>query len=84
LLGSDEKGVFMPKPVASIGAPPASLPSPIAEVQILVYAWERGRSEIRVKFPDEAVSGRQGAAEKQAAFRTLVLAELQDGLALTA
>jgi hypothetical protein len=70
----------MAKPIASTGPPPHPLPSPIAEVQILVYALERGRSEIRVRLPDEAVSGRAGAARKQAAFRSLVLAELDEGL----
>lgn len=49
---------------------------PIGEVQILVYAWERGQSEIRVRFPNEALVD----PATKTRFARLVMAELQRSL----
>lgn len=71
----------MTKPVAEVVSEPQSrLPDPIAEVHVLVYGWERGKTEVRVKFPAEAISGKPGAAARQDQFRNLVLAELDESI----
>jgi hypothetical protein len=69
-----------PTPHAVSGTPPNYPGAPIAEVQILVHGWERGNSEVRVKFPEEAQPGRRGAAANQARFRAHVIGELEDVL----
>jgi hypothetical protein len=56
------------------------LPAPIAEVTVLIYGWEPGKSEIRVRFPDEALPGVANAEAMQAKFANLVLAELEHAL----
>jgi hypothetical protein len=71
----------MEQPVPSVVREPRfPLPDPIGEVHVLVYGWERGKTEVRVKFPDEPASGNPDAATKQAEFRSLVLAEVDDCL----
>jgi hypothetical protein len=48
----------MEQPVPSVEREPRfPLPDPIGEVHVLVYGWERGKTEVRVKFPAEAASG---------------------------
>jgi len=69
-----------PTPHAVAGAPANLAGEPIAEVQVLVHGWERGNSEVRVKFPEEAQPGRRGAAANQARFRRHVIGELEDVL----
>jgi hypothetical protein len=66
-----------PTPHAVSGTPPNQA-KPIGEVHIFVYGWERGRSEVLVKFPREAEPGRAGAAANQGKLRKLVIAELED------
>lgn len=67
-----------PTPHQVSGTPPNLPGPPIAEIQILVYSWDRGKSEVRVRFPDEAQPGAPQAAANQARLRQLAAAELND------
>jgi len=54
--------------------------SAVGEVRVLVFAMKPGQCEVRVRYPQEALSGQAGAAAKQDAFHSLVMAELQNSL----
>lgn len=64
------------RPTLEKERPQAARKSPIGEVRILVYGLEPGQTEVQVRFPDDAVTGRAGASRKQAKFRELVVSEM--------
>jgi hypothetical protein len=69
-----------PKP--SMGPAPAGYDetSAIGEVTVLVFALKPGQSEVRVRYPKDALPGQAGASAKQSHFHQLVLDELQRSL----
>lgn len=68
----------MAPPRASL-TPPAgtSFPAPIAQVTVVVFGMNQGQSAIEVSYPLAAQPGLTDAKPNQAAFHSLVLAELQ-------
>lgn len=50
--------------------------SPIGEVTVLIYDWQPGKSEVRVRYPETALQGTSVPAQQES-FRTLVMGELQ-------
>lgn len=69
-----------PKP--SMGPAPAGYheKNAIGEVTVLVFAAKPGQSEVRVRYPKDALPGQVGASAKQSDFHQLVLSELQRSL----
>ena len=72
----------MATPKPALSPPPAGYDerSAIGEVTVLVFDMKPGQSEIRVRFPSDALAGARGASAKQAAFRDLVMDELGKAL----
>lgn len=72
----------MASPKPSLRPPPPGYDetSAIGEVTVLVYALKTGRSEVRVRYPTNALPGQPGARAKQDQFHSLVLDELQKSL----
>lgn len=67
---------------------PSAMPSgfttekePIGFVTILLYGWEPGLSEVRLKFPPGAEAFQPNAAAEQARFRARMVADLDEAIA---
>jgi hypothetical protein len=56
--------------------------SAIASIEILIFDWAPGQSEIRLKLPAEAEPGQPTAVAEQAKFRARVIADLDDAIRL--
>ena len=69
----------MARPTASIETN-VQQPPAIGEVTVIVYGWEPGQCEIRVRFPDDALPGTRNAVARQSQFNGLVMAELKRSL----
>lgn len=69
----------MPQPTASTSATRTER-TPIAVINMLIYSWEPGQTEVQIRFPDETRPDRSGAVAKQTEFRNLVTTELRQAL----
>jgi hypothetical protein len=64
----------MARPTASIETD-VKQPPAIGEVTVIIYGWEPGQCEIRVRFPDDARPGLRNAEARQSEFNDLVMAD---------
>lgn len=69
-----------PKPHMASQPPGYDERSAIGEVTVLVFEMKPGRTEVRVRYPKDALPGASGAEKMQADFHRLVLDELQKSL----
>jgi hypothetical protein len=72
----------MPQPTAGLQSAPQSYSerSPIGEVTVLVFGWEAGQTEVRIRFPESALGSASEAVKDRERFRDLILREVGNGL----
>lgn len=49
----------------------------VGEVTVLVFALKPGQSEVRIRYPTDALPGNAGAGQKMDKFHALVMDELE-------
>ena len=54
---------------------------PIGELHIYVYGWERGQSEVQIRYPQEALYGAPEASTLGPRFNQMLVEELKGSFA---